>query len=89
MEYREYLDTRTDVLYDVIMPYEHYKAYWHPGYRTVDAALNPTEVTFAKANEIFRFFESYEDTDGSLTRVWKAMWQDYTSRLVKAGVIDF
>ena len=89
MEYREYLDTRTDILYDVIMPYEHYKAYWHLGYRTVDAALNPTEVTFAKANEIFRFFEQYEDTDGSLTRVWKTMWQDYTTKLVKAGVIDF
>ena len=71
------------------MPYEHYKADWHSGYRTVSAALNPTEVTFAKANEIFRFFEQYEDTDGSLARVWQTMWQDYTSRLVKAGVIDF
>ena len=89
LEYRAHLDARTDILYDIVMPYSAYKSYWNPGYHTVGAALNPTEVTFAQANEVFRFFESYEDTDGSLSRVWKTMWQDYTSRLVKAGVIDF
>lgn len=75
------------LLYLVPMPYEFYIRSWDQSYMRVNT-LDPTKVTFDQANDVFNFYRDYEDSDGSLERIWKTMWTNHIANLVKQGSIN-
>ena len=81
------IDPSNDLLFDVAMPYNHYKSYWGGGYTTV-CTINPAKVSFEQANQLFGFFWDKEDADGSLDAIWRQMWSDFIARMVKQGSIE-
>lgn len=80
------IDPSEDLLYDTVMPYSHYKSYWGNGYNSV-CTIDPTKVSFEQANQLFGFYWEREDSDGSLERIWRQMWTDFISKMVKHGSI--
>lgn len=76
-----------DAVIETVMPYEHFKGYWSNQYQTV-MTLNPLEVSFENANKIFNFYSHWRDTDGSLARVWKKMWEAHIARMIDHCAIE-
>ena len=76
-----------NAIIEVKMPYDHYKGYWSNSYQTV-MTINPLEVSFENANYIFNFYAPWRDTDGSLARVWKKMWEAHIARMIDFGEIE-
>lgn len=81
------INPETDILYDVAMPYNHYKSYWRTSYNSV-CTIDPSKVSFNQANDLFCFFHEDEDKDGSLTEIWSKLWADFVARMVKQGSIE-
>lgn len=85
------IDKNEGILYDVQMPFDHYKhTYWNgtSQYDYVCAALNPLVVGFGQFVQTFNAYPLYADTDGSFERVWRKVWADYTRRLIEHGIIE-
>lgn len=86
------IDRDEDILYDIQMPFEHYKCINYmnrsSSYSYVSAALNPLTVGYGQFVQVFSPYPTYADTDGSFERVWRKVWADYTRRLIDHGIIE-